>query len=356
MTWPFSAAAAPNPDALARQLHAAGHLPDPAWPPVDAAQAPVSHWITALQIIGGWLAAIFLLGFLGAGATALIRSAAGWAVVGVLITAGIAWPLMRAKGTVLRQFLLVFALAGHGALIVGAGMFSERGNGLPFLILALYEAALLVWVAWMPHRLVAALVGGGALVVALMATFSERFFFMPGFGWWAALYWLAAGLLWLQEARWLPRRHADVFAALACALALLSLGYALLQLPDFPGRSSFSNLDMCLLAAANAVLIVLLARPLLPNARYRIAIALLLAALALTWNAPAVGMGGVALALGFARGRPWLMWLGGAALAYGISRFYYDLHLTLLIKSGLMVLGGALLLAVRALFDGKDAT
>ncbi|MCL2345185.1 MAG: DUF2157 domain-containing protein [Desulfobulbus sp.] len=78
------------------------------------------------------------------------------------------------------------------------------------------------------------------------------------------------------------------------------------------------------------------------------------AALALTWQAPAAGMGGVALALGFARARVWLMWLGGAAQVWGIGHFYHDLQSSLLVKSGLMLLGGALLLAVRALLTREQ--
>jgi hypothetical protein len=357
MNWPLaSTPPRPHPGALERELHAAGHLRPSAWP--AAASRPVSRWISGLQIVGGWVAAIFLLGFLGVGAVPLIHGATGWLVIGLLVSAGVAVPLMRVKGTIPRQFLLALALAGHGALIVGAAMLAERDNGLPFLLLALYEAALLAWVAWLPHQLVAALVSGGALAAALMTTtFTGRLAFLSnqGVGWWAGLYWLAAGLLRLREPRWLPRRHANAVAALACALVLLSLGCALLQSAhDLLGRWAFSRFDIGLLAAVNAVFILRLARPLPRDARYLAAVALLLAALGLTWNAPTVGMGGVALALGFARGRRWLMWLGGAALVFGISRFYYDLQLSLLYKSALMALGGGLLLAVRALF-GKDA-
>jgi len=355
MSWPFLSAPAPDAAALAAELHAVGHLRVAAWP--AAPETPVSRWIVALQILGGWLAAVFLLGFVGLGLAPLVHDAGGWIVVGLLLSAGVAWPLQRVKNTVWRQFLLVVALAGHGALIVGAVMTqANHDNGLSYFILALYEAALLAWVAWRPHRLVAALVAGGALAAALTVTVGDRHAFMLVAGWWAALYWLAAGLLWLGEPRWQAQRLADALAALACALALLSLGFALLELPDVLGRDVLPRFDRGLLAAVNAVLIVLLARAVSRDARHLAAVALLLAALGATWNAPAVGMGGVALALGFARGRPWLMWLGGAVLVYGVSRFYYDLHLSLLLKSGLMVLGGALLLAVRALLGPGEVS
>lgn len=355
MNWPFLSAPAPQADALAAELHAAGHLRAAAWP-VAAADTPVSRWIAGLQIIGGWLAAVFLLGFFSIGLAPLIQGAAGWIAIGLLMSAGVAWPLRSAHDTVWRQFLLVVALAGHGALIVGAVMMqADHDSGLPYFVLALYEAALLAWVAWMPHRLVAALIAGAALAAALTVTFGDdQHSFMLVAGWWAALYWLAAGLLWLGEPRWQAQRQADAIAALACALALLSLGCALFELPDVLGRAALPRFDRGLLAAVNAVLIALLARAVPRDARHLAAVALLLAALGLTWTAPAVGMGGVALALGFARGRPWLMWLGGAVLVYGVSRFYYDLHLSLLLKSGLMVLGGALLLAVRALLGSGE--
>ena len=52
--------------------------------PVDMAGA--SRWVMAVQIGGAWLAAVFLLIFLGIGTAALIKSASGWAVPGVALT------------------------------------------------------------------------------------------------------------------------------------------------------------------------------------------------------------------------------------------------------------------------------
>jgi hypothetical protein len=339
--------------ALARELHAAGHLPAPEWPPAADTPTPVSHWISALQIAGGWLAAVFLMAFLGAGAMPFIRSATGWLVIGVLLSAGAGLALTRIESGFVRQFLFAIALAGHGALIVGIFMLKDNHGDMTLtvsaLALALYEAALLAWIAWPPHRLVAALMCCGALALALHLAVPEEFRTPERSGWWFGFYWLAACLLWLREPRWLPGRHAQAIMALACALGLYGLGYVLFQRLAHGIFHTAGFITAPALAAVNAITIVLLARGLPRDARHLGAIALLLAALALTWKAPLVGMGGVALALGFARGRAWLAWIGGAALVYGIGQFYYDLNLSLLHKSALMALGGGLLLVVRAL-------
>ncbi|MDR2240167.1 MAG: DUF4401 domain-containing protein [Zoogloeaceae bacterium] len=343
--------------ALAEKLHAAGHLRVPAWPPPAVKDAPVSRWILALQVVGGWLAALFLLGFLGTSAMLALRSATGWIIVGLLLSAGPAPFLMRTENTVLRQFLFVAALAGQGALFWGVSRLSDHGvlfDGMAFFLLALYEAVLLVWVAWMPHRLVAALAGCGAFAGSLVMAFPDVFLLLGG-DWWAGVYWLAAGLLWLREPRWRASRHADAMTALAWALTLHSLVYALSRsFAYFVMKDIGFSFTLFLLPAGSAALAVLLARSLPRDGRNLAAVALLLVALALTWQAPVVGMGGVALALGFARGRLALMWIGGAVLVYGVSRFYYDLQLPLLDKSGLMALGGGLLLAVRALFGREE--
>jgi len=65
-------------------------------------------------------------------------------------------------------------------------------------------------------------------------------------------------------------------------------------------------------------------------------------------------MGALVLIFGFARSRRWLMWLGGAMLVFAVGRYYYEMQLSLMLKSGLMLLGGLLLLAVRVLILGRE--
>jgi hypothetical protein len=336
-------------ESLLNELRADGHLVGEPAPP-HPAEAGVSNWILALQVIGGWLAAIFMLLFLGMGAAPLVKGASGWFVVGLIMTALTGSLIGRVQGTVLRQFLLVASLAGHGALLLGAGLFG-KGEGGTFFVIALYETVLLLWVAWMPHRLVAALVGAGSLAVAFDLTFAHELM-----RYWVGLYWFAVCTLWHLESRWQAQRNGAAVYALACALTLLCFVYTLSQFFDheFFGVHKGFRLDAALICGVSATFVLLLSRPLLGTPRQQLAVALLIAVLVVTWPAPAVGMGALALVFGFARGHRWLMWVGGALLVFGVGRFYYDLHLTLLYKSGLMLLGGVLLLSIRALIVGRE--
>ena len=129
---------------LLDELRTEGHLRGEVSPP-RSSEAGVSYWIIALQVVGGWLAAVFMLLFLGLGAVPLIKGATGWMLVGLLMTAlsglligrSVAFEHSGNSGpsgaTVLRQFLLVASLAGHGALIVGASLLGKGEGAIAFV-------------------------------------------------------------------------------------------------------------------------------------------------------------------------------------------------------------------------------
>jgi hypothetical protein len=345
-----------NLESMLDELRAEGHLRGEVSPP-QSSEAGVSHWIIALQVVGGWLAAVFMLLFLGLGAAPLIKGAAGWMVVGLLMTAlsglliGRILDSGHSRAMVWRQFLLVASLAGRGALIVGASLLGKGEGAIGFVLIALYESVLLLRVAWMPHRLVAALVGAGALVAALDMVFAQELV-----RYWVGIYWFVVCLLWLLESRWQAQRYGEAVYALACALTLLCFAFTasgFLVHPFFALPRGF-RFDAALTSAVSIAFALILARPLLNSARNLIAAVLITAALGVTWQALAINMGAMVLIFGFARARRWLMWLGGAMLVFGVGRYDYELHLSLLLKSGLMVLGGLLLLGVRALILGRE--
>ena len=347
-------------EALFEELRAAGHLREVAPLTGNAFDAlafereclarsvdegHVSRWVLSMQICGAWLSALFLLLFLGLGAAPLIKGAGGWIAVGLLLSGGAAGLLRVCMGSIRRQFLLVASLAGHGALLLGASLF-DSGHGSSFVLVALYEALLLGVVAWRPHRMVAALLCCGALLAGVYLLASpeamQRSF---------VLVWLAATLLWANEGRWQGVRQAEAIEALGWALTLFALWFALFGLPwyGFVSAAYGGRFSREALSVVSLVMLFWQGRHLMRVPRTASALLLLLSALAAGWQAPAMVMGALLLVLGFARGARGLAWVGGAAFVFGLSRYYYDLEVTLLIKSVLLIAGGALLLGARAL-------
>lgn len=324
------------------QLH--GELP-----PVPE-ESGVSFWVLALQVFGAWLAAIFMLLFLGLGAAPFIEGASSWVVLGLFATALSGFVLHHVAGVVARQFLLVASLAGQGALFIGADMFGTN-DATAFFLIAAYEAVLLFWVVWLPHRLIVTLLGSSALVLAVGHAFSltlAPYVF--------CFYWLVVCVLWVSEMRWKVGRYGEMLYALASGLSLSCAAFSLgglfargFSLWD-KGGQNFSLAT----SAVSILFVIYLCRPFFHSLRMLAATLLIVAALAACWQAPAIGLGGLLLVFGFACGYRWLMWLGGSLLMIAVAHYYYDLQLDLLRKSGLMVLGGVLLLIVRHLVLAQE--
>lgn len=336
-------------DPLFADLRAAGLLSG-ALPPADA-ELGVSRWILALQAGGGWLAALFMLSFVGLGAAALVKGGTGWLLLGVLTTlaaGGLLHGVRSGQSVFLRQFLLPFLLAGQGAFALGAGDLLDRQGAW---LVAAFEMAVCLGIAWPLHRFLAALAVLQALQVALGLPFERHAPFAP---WLPVVYWVAGCALCLDEARWRTLRAAPVLAALAAALMVHSLAWAALPLAlegsglDASVRSA-SLLARSVLVLCAAVALVLLGQAFWRCGRGPLLLAMLLVVLALTWQSPGIALGVTAMALGFANGRRWLLWLGGACALAAIGRYYYYLPVSLLDKSGALVLGGLLLLAARQL-------
>lgn len=336
-------------DALFADLRAAGHLSG-ALPPADAEHG-VSRWILALQAGGGWLAALFMLSFVGLGAAALVKGGVGWLLLGVLTTlaaGGVLHGARSGQSVFLRQFLLPFLLAGQGAFALGAGELLDRQGAW---LVAAFELAVCFGIAWPLHRFLAALMVLLALQVAVGLPFERHELFAA---WFPVVCWAAGCALSLDEVRWRTLRVAPVLAAFVAALMVYSLAWAALPLVleggGFPGAVRLaSELARGALVLCAALALVWLGRAFWGSGRGPLLLAMLLAVLALTWRSPGIALGVTAMALGFASGRRWLLWLGGACALAAIGRYYYYLPVSLLDKSGALVLGGLLLLAARQL-------
>ena len=311
-----------------------------------------SRWVLALQVVGAWVAALCVLAFLGFGVGALIKSASGWLVLGGGLTALCGFALTQMSGVVVRQFILAASLAGHGALLVGAGSLGSSAEASAYFSIAAYEALLLFWVGWWPHRLVAALLVCLAPLCALLSLDATMFVrYLP------AGLWLVAVGLWLTESRWLALKRAAALEALAFCAGLVALWFAFLGrgwVILFSGARATDLWLPALLCMVSLCALLWLARPCLRSVRLAVGLGLLLGALALAWQTPALAMGSFLLAVGVMRGRTMLAAFGGVVFVLALGKFYYDLNTTLLLKSGYLVLGGVLLLLARALLVSES--
>jgi hypothetical protein len=307
-------------------------------------------WYVRLLLgFAGWIAALFLLGFVAAGMAWLAESETASIIGGLLVSAA-AWVLFRkmAGSAFATQFALAFSFAGQGLFALGVfGLYGNAAAGAgPWLWIAVQQAVLLAVMPNSVHRLWSGFAAAAALYMALRA---------GGLGFLAPpLLLVAAAWAWLEEFRW-PRAAAALRPAaygLVVALICMELAAGLLRpavgfdAPD-PGRRLWGQ-------ALNGAVLLAVVWVLLHRAGARwpgTASVTLLAGTLLTVSvsleAPGIATGVCILLLGFAHGNATLTALGGIALLLYAGGYYYELDVTLLVKSEVMAATGAVLLGLR---------
>lgn len=203
--------------------------------PVIANDSPVPWYVLAIQGIGGWVASLLLLIFLGLFVGLSLNISGDAAFRGLLLVLGGAVLVAgavatRGKGLVARQFGLSCSLSGTGAVsvaLVWGDVFSSSCWPLLAALgpLAAYFAVrsdvfrliVAVFVCFLLHIFLGLFLWGGA--------YGDMYFFEPGngdsadFSWYYLVYgiwWLALcvgmALLWLRETRWPARRGEQLIA------------------------------------------------------------------------------------------------------------------------------------------------
>ena len=316
-------------------------------PPPAELEAP---WYVRLLLgIAGWIAALFLLGFVAAGMAWLAESEPASIIGGLLVSAA-AWVLFRKMpdSAFAQQFGLAFSLAGQALFALGVfGLYDHSAEGVgPWLWIAVQQAVLLAVMANTVHRLWSAFAAAAALYLALRA--GGVGFLAP-----ALLLAVAAGA-WLSEFRWpraAPALRAGAYG-LVVALICMELTGGLLGLvvgfdaPDANRRLWGQLLNGAVLVG---VVWILLQRAgaAWPGRTALVVLAGTVATVVVSLEAPGIATGVCILLLGFAHGNAVLTGLGGIALLLYAGGYYYQLDVTLLVKSQVLAATGAVLLALR---------
>ncbi|GGX43840.1 DUF4401 domain-containing protein [Saccharospirillum salsuginis] len=329
---------------LADRLQAAG-VPVGPVQPVE----PESPWfVKTLLALSGWLASLFILGFLGLALESVVREAGGASVVGVICLV-CAYGLFRLAGNDFVEHLgLAVSLAGQ--LLIAWALSDQLNFDLNSLFWAALCAIQLFLAIAMPNFIHRVVTMGFACLAFGVAMYMSGWLASP-----AGVPLLALVVLWLNEFR-VPR-WARAFQALGYGLALgvviiglfLRFGWADEIWPSqIPQWTTWVDNGIALLA------LVLLLVAIFQRVDWQVdskvitlaffaSIGIGLLSLEIVGLVPAV----VLLVLGFAVSNRLLMGLGIAASLLAVSSYYYWLEVTLLIKAATLFGLGAVLLLVR---------
>jgi hypothetical protein len=317
-------------------------------PVVEEAHTP---WYVRVMLgAAGVIAAVFLLAFVGAGLSFVIKSEAFSVLAGLLLVAA-AYGLFTAgpRSDFVAMFALAVSLAGQALLAFGIFMMFEGRGTLPYAVFALVEATLALVIPSFIHR------AGTAYAAALAfeyACYAAGIWYLP-----VGVLGVAVAASWLSEAR-LAKFH-SVAAPISYGLTL-----AFIQMESTPlfrhtiGIRSDSRVmeyasawtGEALVAAALVATVWLLIRRAgwaSTSPRAVLALGAALAFGAASFNAPGIAGGLMIVVLGFANGNRVLTGLGIAALLFYVFAYYYLLQETLLFKSGVLLATGFVLLVAR---------
>ncbi|MER0431250.1 DUF4401 domain-containing protein [Aeromonas caviae] len=305
----------------------------------DALRDEQPHW-SGRFLLGmvGWIAALFLLFFLFMAFEQLTRDPNNALTMGmVLMAAALGLNRMATRSDLWDQFVLALALAADAWLLYG--LLDRLDLNVAWLWFGLTAFSLGVaalfehWLIRLFHSFAAAI-----LLTLALACLGLHLLALP-------LVMGAVALCWLQAERD-PARHL-LYESLTLGLALSLLVLGRLHHPLWEGGTSVLNelgssrlplwLNPLLCAALLLAVMVRLRLPL----RYGLPLVVISAII------PGMGAGALVLVLGFYAGSLALMTLAGLLLLGFGSLYYYDLGLTLMTKSWLLLASGALLLGTR---------
>ena len=334
--------------ALWTRLSAAGLTQgDP--PPVRQGDAP--WYVRAMVGVAAWIAACFLLLFIGVGFKFAFDTPTTAIVIGVgLCGAAIALLWARGAFSFVSQFALALCLAGQAMVVIGLFMHAPRAEGQVYAAIAAFEGILAFAVPSSVHRTWSTFAGAIALLCAVLHGHAAYLYPVMLAAAFVAVE-LNEGRLARTAGLWQP-----VGAGLALALVLVvpaTVGFGLLnELTGTRGVRDVAPSWMTSLPVAivfvGTVALLLARGGVRRGGRVELltqggAVAFAVAA----WQVPGVVVSALVVIVAFASGRRALIGIGLVAIVVSLGYYSYSLQATLIAKSLSLMAAGAVLLAAR---------
>ncbi len=310
-----------------------------------------SPWyVKVLLAFSGWLAAIFILGFIGSVFQFVFENPVVASIFGVMMIAG-AFVLLRIPANEFVEHLgLATSIAGQALIIYAIFDLSNNNEILAWLLLAMLQVGLVGFIPNFVHSVVSALVA--AIAFSLVLNEMNTSFIIGG------IVMFGASFCWLNEFRH-PQQMKKIRAiGYGLVLALIALkGTTLLGYRTFDIRFSQSHefwdqpwLGEIIIGTVTIYVVWSLLKRYGQPMKGRLSITTLLATLLIctvSMNVQGLTVGMVIICFGFFCANRVLLGLGIVSLLFYISSYYYLLDRTLLDKSQSLLAVGLILLFVR---------
>jgi len=310
-----------------------------------------SPWyIKALLAFSGWLAAIFILGFIGAAFQFVFKTPGAALIFGGIMLVG-AFALLRIPANEFVEHLgLATSMAGQALIAYAIFDFANHNQIVVWLLLAMLQVALVVLMPNFVHSIVSTLVA--AIAISMALTELHIPYVIGG------ILIFGTSLCWLHEFHY-PQQMKKIRAiGYGLVLAIIALkGTAQFNYQTFGGLSSENHefwaqpwLGELMIGAVTLYVVWSLLQRYGQPVRSRLSIITLLATLlicAVSMNVQGITVGMVIISFGFFCANRVLLGLGIVSLLFYISSYYYLLDTTLLDKSQSLLMVGLILLFVR---------
>jgi uncharacterized membrane protein len=311
-----------------------------------------SPWyVKVLLAFSGWLAALFLLGFIGLGLEFVFDNSAAAFVVGGIMIGGAFAILRIPQNEFVEHLALAVSLAGQALVVFAVIEATDGDEKVAAILVAFLQAALSVVMPNFVHRVFSSSVAALAFDMAL------TLWGLPFVVTSAVM--LLGSWCWLNEFRY-PHQMGKMRAigyGLVLALILLKgtalFGYETMAWQfarNQPALWARPWVGEVLIGAVVLYVVWLLLQRYGHRITGRISLTALLGTLLLcvvSMKVQGISVGLVIILLGFAGSNRVLQGLGILSLLFYISTYYFLLHATLLAKSYYLLIVGLTLLVLR---------
>lgn len=314
---------------------------------------PDSPWyIKCLLAISGWLASLFLLGFLSIGFEFIFQNIAVSLFVGSIMI-GVSYALLRIpKNTFFEHVALAISFAGQ--VLVAFAIFDNSRDSINWVWIAIFQFALAIVMPNFVHRVFSSFAAACSFSIALVV------FDVPYIA--SSIILMASVWLWLTEFCCVKHMEKQRAIGYGLVLALILIkGTAVFGVDVMDGYAGSTALNMgvqlwwvneILLAAVTFYVVVHILNQLGRELFEPMSIAALIGSLLVvivSAEAQGIAVGMLIVLLGFSGSNRVLMGVGITSLLFFISSYYYLLDYTLLRKSQTLLIVGIVLLVSKSI-------